>query len=194
VRALCTIDPTSSVVKDYGDELAHSHTALMPTLSMEATADLLDIPSPWTAESSVLIKPTDLDMPADPVTGTSGFLLSLPVDRRWHVRQCAFHKETLDGQLYAAGAKFLAGSNAATYGIMPGIAKGTTRTSRASIPLLTASPWRCRMGPNAPTIPADSGASPFSERRSEASPWRQASRRRGNWRMRRRGIRCQSDS
>lgn len=26
----------------------------------------------------------------------------------------------LDGQLYAAGATFLAGSNAATYGIMPG--------------------------------------------------------------------------
>ena len=45
VRALCTIDPTSSVVKDYGDELAHSHTALMPTLSMEATADRLDIPA-----------------------------------------------------------------------------------------------------------------------------------------------------
>jgi Amidohydrolase family len=120
VRALCTIDPTSSVVKDYGDQLAHSHTALMPTLSMEATADLLDIPSPWTAKSSALIKPTDLDIPADPVTGTSGFLLSLPADRRWHVRQCAFHKEILDGQLYAAGAKFLAGSNAATYGIMPG--------------------------------------------------------------------------
>jgi hypothetical protein len=110
VRALCTIDPTSSVVQDYGDELAHSHTALMPTLSMEATADLLDIASPWTAKSSVLIKPTDLDIPADPVTGTSGFLLSLPVDRRWHVRQCAFYKEMLDGQLYAAGAKFLAGA------------------------------------------------------------------------------------
>jgi hypothetical protein len=59
-------------------------------------------------------------VPADQVTGTSGFLLSLPVDRRWHVRPCAFHKEMLDRQLYAAGAKFLAGSNATTYGIMPG--------------------------------------------------------------------------
>jgi hypothetical protein len=120
VRALCTIDPASSGVKDYGDQLAHAHTALMPTLSMEATADLLDIPSPWTAKSSVLIKATDLDIPVDPATGASGFLLSLPAERRWYVRQCAFHKEMLDGQLYSAGAKFLAGSNAATYGILPG--------------------------------------------------------------------------
>jgi amidohydrolase family protein len=120
VRALCTIDPASSGVKDYGEQLAHAHTALMPTLSMEATADLLDIPSPWTAKSSALIKATDLDIPVDPVTGASGFLQSLPADRRWHVRECAFHKELLDGQLYAAGAKFLAGSNATTYGIMPG--------------------------------------------------------------------------
>jgi hypothetical protein len=120
VRALCTIDPASSVVKDYGDQLAHAHTALMPTLSLEATADLLDIPSPWKAKSSALIKATDLDAPVDPATGESGFLLTLPADRRWRVRQCAFHKELLDGQLYSAGAKFLAGSNAPTFGIMPG--------------------------------------------------------------------------
>jgi hypothetical protein len=119
-RALCTIDPASSPVKDYGDQLAKAHTALLPTLALEATADLLDIPSPWTAKSSVLIKPADLDSPVDPVTGASGFLPSLPADRRWHVRQCAFHKEMLDAALYTAGAKYLAGSNAATYGIMPG--------------------------------------------------------------------------
>jgi hypothetical protein len=120
VRALCTINPASSGVQDYGDQLAHAQTALMPTLSMEATADLLDIPSPWTAKSSVLIKATDLDIPVDLLTGASGFLISLHAERRWYVRQCAFHKEMLDGQLYSAGAKFLAGSNAATYGILPG--------------------------------------------------------------------------
>jgi len=119
-RALCTIDPASSGMKDYGDQLAHAHTALLPTLSLEATADLLDIPNPWTAKSSVLIKAADLDVPVDPATGASGFLLSLPADRRWYVQQCAFHKELLDAQLYTAGAKFLAGSNAATYGVMPG--------------------------------------------------------------------------
>ncbi len=100
--------------------LAHAHTVLMPTLSMEATAYLLDIPSPWTAKSSVLIEAADPDTPVDPTTGASGFLLTLPADRRWCVRQCAFHKEMLDGQLYAAGARFLPESNAATYGIPPG--------------------------------------------------------------------------
>jgi hypothetical protein len=120
VRALCTIDPASSEVKDYGDQLSSAHTALLPTLSLEATADLLDIPNPWTATSSGLIKAADLEAPVDPVTGASGFLQGLPAERRWYVRQCAFHKEVLDAQLYKAGAKYLAGSNAATYGIMPG--------------------------------------------------------------------------
>jgi len=120
VRALCTIDPASSEVKDYGDQLAQAHTALMPTLSLEATADLLDIPNPWAARSSMLIKATDLDTPVDPVTGASGFLLSVAEDRRWYVRQCAYHKETLDRQLYADGARYLAGSMAASYGVMPG--------------------------------------------------------------------------
>ena len=119
-HALCTIDPESAIVKDYGDQLAHAHTALMPALSLEATADLLDIPSPWIAKSSVLISPADLEVPIDRATGESGFLLSLPADRRWYVRQCALHKEMLDSQLYKSGAKFLAGSDAATYGIMPG--------------------------------------------------------------------------
>ena len=119
-RALCSIDPESALVKDYGGQLARASTALMPALSLEATADLLDIPSPWKAKSAALIKASDLDVPVDPVTGESGFLLSLPADRRWYVRQCAFHKEMLDAQLYIAGAKYLAGSNAATYGIMPG--------------------------------------------------------------------------
>jgi hypothetical protein len=120
VRALCTVDPAASEVKEYADQLADAHTALMPTLSLEATADLLDIANPWSARSSALIQAADLDAPVDPVTGASGFLKSLPADRREHVRMCAFNKEALDGRLHAAGARYLAGSNAATYGIMPG--------------------------------------------------------------------------
>jgi hypothetical protein len=79
VRALCTIDPTSSVVKDYGDELAHSHTALMPTLSMEATADLLDIPATMpmcsagamSDASNPAVSQTFLLLDADPRTDVS---------------------------------------------------------------------------------------------------------------------------
>jgi hypothetical protein len=119
-RALCDTDPASGEVKDYGDQLAHSHTALLPTLSLEATADLLDIPNPWSAKSAALIEPADLSVPVDRISGQSGFLLSVSAERRWRVQGCAYHKESLDAQLYTAGAKYLAGSNAATYGVMPG--------------------------------------------------------------------------
>jgi hypothetical protein len=119
-RAMCTVDPASSTVSDYGAQLAKSQTALMPTLSMEATADSLDVPNPWTAPSAAIINASDLDVPVDPKTGASGYLASLPAERRDYVRNCAWHKESLDAQLYKLGAKFLAASIAPSYGIMPG--------------------------------------------------------------------------
>jgi hypothetical protein len=119
-RAICMIDPASSGVADLGAQLAKSNTALMPTLSMEATADALNVPNPWSARSAALIKAADLDDPADPSTGESAFLASLTTERRKRVRDCAWHKEAFDARLYQLGAKYLAGSSATSYGIMPG--------------------------------------------------------------------------
>jgi imidazolonepropionase-like amidohydrolase len=92
----------------------------MPTLSMEATADGLDVPNPWSTPSAALIKAADLDNPVDPSAGGAPFLATIPEDRRKPVRDCAWHKEALDARLYQRGAKFLAGSSATDYGIMPG--------------------------------------------------------------------------
>jgi len=119
-HVLCVIDPASNEVKNYAEQLSNAHTALMPALALEATANSLGVPNPWSARSAALIKPSDLDVPVDRATGASGWLASLPPDRREPVRQCALHKEATDAQLYKGGAKFLAGSDAATYGIMPG--------------------------------------------------------------------------
>jgi Amidohydrolase family len=119
-RAICTVDPASSEVADFGAQLAKSNTALMPTLSMEATADALDVPNPWSAPTAALIKAADLDDPVDPSTGASAFLASLPADRRQRIRDCARHKQAFDARLYQLGAKYLAGSSATSYGIMPG--------------------------------------------------------------------------
>jgi hypothetical protein len=119
-HAVCAVDPASSEVAAYGTQLAKSHTALMPTLSMEATADGLDVPNPWSAPSAALINPADLDNPVDPSTGGAPFLASIPAERRQPVRDCAWHKEALDARLYQLGSKFLAGSAATDYGIMPG--------------------------------------------------------------------------
>jgi hypothetical protein len=119
-RAICMVDPASSEVADFGAQLAKSNTALMPTLSMEATADALDVPNPWSAPSAALIMAADLDDPVDPSTGESAFLASLTAERRKRVRDCAWHKQAFDARLYQLGAKYMAGSSATSYGIMPG--------------------------------------------------------------------------
>jgi Amidohydrolase family len=119
-RAICMVDPASSEVADFGAQLAKSNTALMPTLSMEATADALDVPNPWNAPSAALIQAADLDAPVNPSTGESAFLASLTPERRKRIRDCAWHKQAFDARLYQLGAKYLAGSSATSYGIMPG--------------------------------------------------------------------------
>jgi len=118
--AICAIDPQSSDVAAYGDQLARSNTTLMPTLAIEATADELDVPNPWSARVAALISPADIDNPVDQATGASAYLAGLPPERRERVRTCARHKEALDTRFYQLGAKFLAGSAATSYGIMPG--------------------------------------------------------------------------
>lgn len=119
-RALCATDPKADVVTQYGRQLASSNTALMPTLALEATADSLDVPNPWSAPIAGLVSPADLDVPVDRATGESGFLAPLPPERRKFVRECGWKKEAIDTQLRALGAKFLAASLAPSYGIMPG--------------------------------------------------------------------------
>jgi hypothetical protein len=119
-RAICTVDPASSEVTNFGAQLAKSGTALIPTLSMEATADALDVPNPWSARSAAVIKAADLDDPVDQSTGESAFLAGLTPERRTRVRDCAWHKQAFDARLYQLGAKYLAGSSATSYGIMPG--------------------------------------------------------------------------
>jgi hypothetical protein len=119
-KALCALDVASEVVNHLGGELARSKAAFMPTLSIEATADLLDIPNPWKVPTAVLVLPSDLDVPVDQKTGASGWLSSLPPERRDYVRNCGLHKEEIDARLYQSGAKFLAASAASTYGVLPG--------------------------------------------------------------------------
>jgi hypothetical protein len=119
-RAVCAADPLSSEMTAYGDQLAKSHTTLMPTLAIEATADALDVPNPWSARSASLIKAADLDSPIDQVTGASAYLASHTAEGIKRVTTCAWHKEALDARFYQLGAKFLAGSAASSYGIMPG--------------------------------------------------------------------------
>ena len=88
--------------------------------SVSDLADGLDVPNPWSAPSAALIKAADLGDPVDPTTGVAPYLASKPVELRKRILDCAWHRETLDARLYKLGAKFLTGTTAPGYGIMPG--------------------------------------------------------------------------
>ncbi len=118
-RAVCRVDLASPALAALGGQLAGSHTALMPVLSIEATADDVGAPNPWLSRSAVFVKPADLDDPVDPKTGARPYLDSHP-DRREALRSCAVHRQDIDAALHRKGATYLAGSGAPAFGILPG--------------------------------------------------------------------------
>ena len=116
-RAVCspeTPDPTA-----FGSQLQNSYTALMPTLSMEATADDVGGPNPWSMRAAAFVVPSDLDDPVDPNTGARPYLDSHP-ERRDRIQTCARRKQEIDRRLHALGAVYLAGTATPAYGVMPG--------------------------------------------------------------------------
>jgi hypothetical protein len=119
-RDVCASDLNSDRVIAYGKQLGSAHTALMPMLSIEATADDVDVPNPWSLPSAVFVKPNELDDPVDPITGERPYLMGHPAARRVALKACAIHRQLLDSTFYRQGAHFLAGSGSPAFGIIPG--------------------------------------------------------------------------
>jgi hypothetical protein len=118
-RAVCGAENIDAALAAFGAQLGASHAALMPALSMEATADDVGGPNPWTLRSSAFVRAADLDDPVDPKTGARAYLVSHP-DRAEMIRTCARRKQEVDRRLHASGAMYLAGSSAPSFGVMPG--------------------------------------------------------------------------
>jgi hypothetical protein len=119
IRAPCKSADTDPQLIAYANQLAHSGTALMPALSMEATADGLDTPNPWSLPGAKFVTAKDLDDPVDPQTNARPYLAAHP-DRKAQLQACALRREANDGFFHRAGAHYLAGSTAPGFGIMPG--------------------------------------------------------------------------
>src|SRR6185312_7876920 len=109
----------SAVLTALGTQLAQSNTAVMPILSIEATADDIGAPNPWLSRSSGFVSDGDLDDPVDAHTGARPYLESHP-DRRTAIQACARNRQMVDRRLHALGAVHLAGSGSPAFGIMPG--------------------------------------------------------------------------
>jgi hypothetical protein len=88
-------------------------------LTIEATADDLNTPNPWSAPAAKFVTAKDLDDPVDPKTNARSYLAA-HLDRKAQLQGCALRREANDGFFHRAGAKYLAGSAAPAFGIMPG--------------------------------------------------------------------------
>jgi hypothetical protein len=119
-RGVCASDLNSPLVIAFGQQLRDSKTALMPILSIEASADDLDIPNPWLDRAAKFVKVSDLDDPVDLKTGAHPYFARHTENQQKLLRQCAFHREDLDSRFYHLGAHFLAGSGTPAFGILPG--------------------------------------------------------------------------
>jgi hypothetical protein len=118
-RAACSTDPDSRGVTEFGEQLARAHVAVMPMLSIEATADDVGAPNPWVAPAAAFVDPADLDDPVDPVTGARPYLVGHP-SQRDQLRACALQRQAIQSRLHRMGLRHLAGSGAPAYGILPG--------------------------------------------------------------------------
>lgn len=119
VRAICHSEDLQDGIAAFGGQLANSKAALMPILSMEATADDVGGPNPWTLRAAAFVTPADLDDPVDPATGARPYLEHQP-DARDRIRACARSKQAIDRGLHAAGAIYLAGTATPSFGVIPG--------------------------------------------------------------------------
>lgn len=118
-RAICQLGSDAPELQALGTRLAKAHTALMPMLSIEATADDVGASNPWLSRSSAFVRASDLDDPVDAASGARPYLVS-HADRREALRACAMRRQQADAQLHRMGVPYLAGSGAPGFGIMPG--------------------------------------------------------------------------
>lgn len=118
IRAVCAGTEASPETIGFG-ALLQGGAALIPLLSMEATADDVGGPNPWTLPSAVFFQPSDLDDPVDPITGARPYLESRG-NQAERARACARSKQAIDRALHKSGAQYVAGSSAPGFGVMPG--------------------------------------------------------------------------
>jgi hypothetical protein len=110
---LARLDPDSTVVARWGERLAHSKVALIPTLSLY----YLDLPghaNPWNEPIARILDPKDIHLPADRVTGKPPPSPGVPEGLSQNVLR-------LEQRYQRAGARYLAGSGTSAFGTLPGI-------------------------------------------------------------------------
>jgi len=107
-----SIDSDKNFLK-YAKELASSHTALMPTMSL-LYASLPDHKNLWKEPAAMVLDYKDIWLPMDTVTGES---------TSWVTTERAVREIEIEKGFAKAGAHYITGSGADAFGTMPGISE-----------------------------------------------------------------------
>jgi hypothetical protein len=110
---LARLDPDSPAVARWGDRLATSRVALIPTLSLY----YLDLPqhaNPWAEPIARILDPGGIHLPADRESGEPPPSPGVPAGLSQSVLR-------IEQRYRRAGARYLAGSGTSAFGTLPGI-------------------------------------------------------------------------
>ena len=119
-RFLTNIDTLNENLLNHAKVLANSNSYLMPTLSL-LYLDLPDHKNPWNEKVAELINETDINNPADKLTGNHSYS-----DKIQNAYTNLALKELQIDKIYSQhGARYLTGSATDVWGTMPGISLHT---------------------------------------------------------------------
>ncbi len=119
-RWLASLDPAAPEIRQYGRDLAASHSFLQPTLSL-LYLDLPEHKNPWDFPVARILDQADINNPADSVTGNHDYLPEV----QKNYTALALQQMRIEAVYHAAGARCLAGSATDVWGTMPGISLHT---------------------------------------------------------------------
>jgi hypothetical protein len=120
-KFLTTLSPENPALHEHAKNLAASNSYIMPSMSL-SYLDLPESQNPWDDPIAKILKPEDINRPADPETGKHSIGAE---EQAAYSNLIANETAVIEPTYYQAGAKYLSGSATDVWGTMPGISLHT---------------------------------------------------------------------
>ncbi len=117
---LYSLQPDDPALLQHAENLGNSSSFILPTFSL-LYLDLPEHKNPWSYTVSKILKPEDINNPADKTTGNH--IYSPEVQENY--TKMALQEYMIEKTYFSHGAKYLAGSACDVWGTMPGISLHT---------------------------------------------------------------------
>ena len=117
---LFSLQPDNKALLKHAENLGNSSAFIIPTFSL-LYLDLPEHKNPWSYPVSRILRPEDINNPADKTTGNHDY----PKEAQDNYTKMALQEYMIEKTYYSRGAKYLAGSACDVWGTMPGISLHT---------------------------------------------------------------------